>query len=84
MYYVYIMGCKDKTLYTGITTNIERRFKEHSSGKGGAYTRSKQVVAILYTEQAKTRSEAQKRESEIKGWRREKKLDLIESRSQVL
>ena len=77
MYYVYIIECKDKTFYTGITTDVKRRFKEHSLGKGGAYTRAKQVGRILYTETFKTRGEASKRESEIKGWRREKKLNLI-------
>ena len=77
MYYVYLMECEDKTLYTGITTNIERRFKEHSLGNGGAYTRSRKVKKVLYTEQFKTRSEASKRESEIKSWRRDKKLALI-------
>lgn len=77
MYYVYLIECSDKTLYTGITTDIQRRFKEHASGKGGAYTRSKKVKKILYTEQFRTRSEAQKREYEIKCWSREKKLELI-------
>jgi len=77
MYFVYILKCSDNTLYTGITTDIKRRFKEHSSGGGGAYTRSKRVVKILYTEQYKTRSEALKRETEIKGWRRDKKLALV-------
>ncbi len=77
MYYVYLIECKDKSLYTGITTDIQRRFKEHNSGKGGAYTRSKKVKRILYTEQFETRSEAQKREAKIKSWNREKKLDLI-------
>ena len=79
MYYVYLIECEDKTLYTGITTDIQRRFKEHSSGKGGAYTRSKKVERVLYTEEFKTRSGALKREAEIKGWRREKKLNLIKS-----
>lgn len=79
MYHVYLIECQDRTLYTGITTNIQRRFKEHSLGKGGAYTRSKKVKKVLYTEQFKTRSEALKREAEIKGWRREKKLALIKS-----
>ena len=77
MYFVYLIECKDKSLYTGITTNVERRFNEHNSGKGGAYTRSKKVKRILYTEQFETRSEAQKREAEIKGWSRAKKLNLI-------
>ena len=77
MYYVYIMECLDKTLYTGITTDLERRFKEHNSGKGGAYTRSKKVIKILYTEKFPSRSTALKREAEIKSWRRDKKLALI-------
>ncbi|MEK7076360.1 MAG: GIY-YIG nuclease family protein [Patescibacteria group bacterium] len=79
MYQVYIIECEDKTLYTGITTDIERRFREHNAGKGGAYTRSKRVKKVLYTEQCKTRGEALKRESQIKGWRREKKLVLIKN-----
>lgn len=78
MYFVYVIECKDKTLYTGITTDIERRFKEHSLGKGGAYTRAKKVVMILYTEQFTNRSEASKREAEIKSWRREKKLNFVQ------
>ena len=77
MYYVYLIECADKSLYTGITTDVKRRFKEHASGKGGAYTKSKKVKKILHTEQFETRSQAQKRESEIKGYRREKKLALI-------
>lgn len=77
MYYLYLIECEDKTLYTGITTDVERRFREHHSGKGGAYTRSKKVKKILYTEKFKTRGEALRRESEIKGWRREKKLALV-------
>lgn len=62
MYYVYLLECKDKSIYTGITTDIQRRFKEYSSGNGGAYTRSKKVKKVLYTEQYPTRSEALKRE----------------------
>lgn len=77
MYYVYILECKDGTLYTGITTDIQRRFKEHQMGKGGAYTRSKKAKNILYTEKFKTRSGALKREYEIKSWPRNKKLTLI-------
>ena len=77
MYHVYIIECKDKTLYTGITTDLERRFKEHQAGKGGAYTRAKKVKKILYSEQFQNRSEASKREAEIKSWDRKKKLALI-------
>lgn len=79
MYFVYIMRCRDGSLYTGITTNVERRFAEHTSGVGGHYTSAKQVVKIVYTEQYPDRSFASRRESEIKGWRREKKLHLIKS-----
>ena len=77
MYYVYIIECKDKSLYTGITADIKRRFKEHLSGKGGAYTRARKVKKVLYTEKVKTRSLALKREHEIKGWNHQKKLLLI-------
>ena len=77
MYYVYILECRDKTLYTGITTDVKRRFKEHQSGKGGAYTRAKKVKRILYTEQFSDRSLASKREAEIKGLKRSEKLKLI-------
>ena len=77
MYFVYLIECGDKSIYTGITTDVVRRFKEHSLGKGGAYTRSKKAKRILYTEKFKTRSEAQKREAEIKKWPRAKKIALI-------
>ena len=77
MYYVYLIECRDGTIYTGITTDVERRFKEHTLGRGGAYTRSKKVKKVLYTEQYIDRSSALKREAEIKSWQREKKLTLI-------
>ena len=77
MYFVYILKCKDGSLYTGITTNVERRFKEHKEGKGGAYTRAKKAIKILYTEKIKNRSKASKREAEIKKLRRAEKYALI-------
>jgi putative endonuclease len=77
MYFVYLIECKDGSLYTGITTNVERRFKEHRDGIGGHYTRAKKVVRIVHTERHPDRSSALKRESEIKSWRREKKLVLL-------
>jgi len=78
MYFVYLLECKDKSIYTGITTDVERRFQEHKDGKGGHYTSSRQVVRILRTEKYKTRSKALKREAEIKSLTRENKLTLIE------
>ena len=79
MYFVYILKCTDGSLYTGITTDVKRRLAEHKNKKGGHYTSAKRVDKIVYTEQHADRSSASKRESEIKGWRREKKLDLIQS-----
>jgi putative endonuclease len=77
MYFLYILKCKDNSFYTGITTNVERRFKEHKKGDGGHYTSSRQVVKIVYTEQHPDRSSALKREAKIKGWRRGKKMALF-------
>ncbi|MGD0976986.1 MAG: GIY-YIG nuclease family protein [Minisyncoccia bacterium] len=77
MYFVYLLKCGDGSIYIGITTSVERRFQEHKSGKGGAYTRAKKAVKILYSEKFRTRSKASKREAEIKNWPRREKLDLI-------
>lgn len=77
MYFLYIIECKDKSLYTGITNDLNRRFDQHKNKKGGHYTSSKEVVRIVYTEEYPNRSLALKREAQIKGWRREKKLALF-------
>jgi len=77
MYFVYLLECKDHTIYTGITTNVTRRFKEHSQEKGGAYTRAKKVIKILYSEEQENRSSALKRESEIKKLTHAQKLALV-------
>lgn len=77
MYYVYLIECEDKSIYTGITTNLKRRFQEHKDKLGGHYTRAHKVKKILYTEKYETRSSALKREFEIKSWSRAKKLELI-------
>ena len=77
MYFVYLIQCEGGSIYTGITTNLKRRFKEHSDKVGGHYTRAHKVEKILYTEEYPTRSEALKREAEIKRWKRKEKLNLI-------
>lgn len=77
-YFVYLLECEDGSLYTGITTDVERRFAEHQSGTGGHFTRAKGAKRIVYTEQHPDRSAALKREAEIKSWPREKKLILVE------
>ena len=66
MYYVYIVKCKNKALYTGITTDLERRVAEHNAGKGGHYTSAHRPVKLVYHEVWANRSEASKREAEIK------------------
>jgi putative endonuclease len=76
MYFVYVLKCEDGTLYTGITTDLARRFDEHKRGIGAKYTRAHKVAKILYSERKRTRSSAQKREAEIKSWPRKKKLQL--------
>lgn len=77
MYFLYILKCKDGSLYTGITTDVRRRFKEHKRGVGGHYTSAHGAVKILYTEKCPDRSSALKREAHIKGLRRKEKLVLI-------
>jgi putative endonuclease len=77
MYFVYILECRDTSLYTGITTDVKRRFAEHKEGKGGHYTRAHGARRIVYTEKRKNRSSASKREAEIKRFSRPQKLELI-------
>ncbi len=79
MYLVYILECADQSLYTGITNNLERRFKQHQRGEASHYTSAKRAVKILYTEEFPSRSAALKREAEIKSWRKDKKLRLIKA-----
>lgn len=76
MYFVYILQCGDKSLYTGITTDLVRRLKEHKEGAGGHYTRSRGAKKIVYSEKHPNRSSALRREAEIKRWDRKKKLSL--------
>lgn len=77
MYYVYIAECGDTSLYTGWTTDIERRIWQHNEAKGAKYTRSRLPIKLRYFEQYDTKSEAMKRECEIKGLSRAEKLALI-------
>jgi putative endonuclease len=67
-------------LYTGITTDLKRRFQEHKEGKGGKYTSAKGVKKMVYSEPQKNRSSASKREAEIKSWTKTKKKTLINSK----
>ncbi len=80
MYTVYIIRCGDKTLYTGITTNLERRFAEHRAGTASHYTNAHRAQKVVYAESVPDRSSALKREYEIKQWTRARKLALIAGR----
>lgn len=77
MYYVYILECKDGTLYTGITNDLSRRLAMHAAGRGGSYTRSRGVVGFIHTERRRTRGTALKREAAIKRLTRDEKLALV-------
>lgn len=77
IWYLYILRCKDDSLYTGITTDVQKRFEAHQNGKGAKYTRGRGPLALVYQETCGTHSEALKRELEIKALPREKKQALI-------
>jgi len=77
-WYIYIVRCRDNTLYTGISIDPQARVVEHNTGQNGAkYTRARRPVSLLYTEPAASRSAALKREIAIKRLSRHAKLALI-------
>jgi len=82
MYKIYILKCSDNTLYTWITTDLEKRLKQHNWEIlwWAKYTRIRQPVELVYFEEAENRSEASKREYKIKKLKREEKLKLINSK----
>ena len=79
MYEVYILKCSDNTLYTGITTDLKRRLRQHNWEIvwWAKYTSIRKPVEIVYSEKSENRSEASKREIEIKKLKREEKISLI-------
>lgn len=76
-HYVYIIKCADDTLYTGYAKDVKARIAKHNSGNGAKYTRNRGPVRLMYSEVYKTKSEALKREYEIKKLTRQQKLALI-------
>lgn len=81
-WYIYIIKCKGTLLYTGITTNLVRRIKEHNAGCGCRFTRGRTPVKLVHAEKAASRSAALKREAEIKRLPRKKKLELSKLKSE--
>jgi len=78
MWHLYIVKCNDGTLYTGVTTNIDRRIREHNSTKRGAkYTRSRRPVELVWTKEYENRSEVQSAEYEFKKLTHKQKLEII-------
>ncbi len=77
MWYVYILKCFDDTFYTGITTDLDRRVKEHNSGKGAKYTRGRGPVKILEFVQVENKSAALKLESLVKKQAKDKKIEKL-------
>ncbi len=76
-WYLYILRCGDGTLYTGITTDVDKRLAVHQSGKGAKYTRGRGPLTVVYRENCGTHSDALKRERQIKQLSREEKETLI-------
>lgn len=77
-WYVYILKCADDTLYTGITTDVNRRLNEHNKGTGAKYTKTRLPVVLVAVSEASNRSEASKEEYRIKQLTRKEKLLLID------
>ena len=78
-WYLYILRCGDNTLYTGITTDPEKRLEAHRSGKGAKYTRGRTPLELVYREECENHSHALKREHAVKALTRAEKEKLIES-----
>ena len=76
-YYVYIVNCKDNTFYCGYSNNVEKRVDTHNKSLGAKYTKTRLPVKLVYTECFNTKSEAMKREYQIKQLTRQQKLKLI-------
>lgn len=76
-HYVYVLRCADNTLYTGYTTDVDRRVAEHDAGEGAKYTRGRTPVELVHVEAFGSKSEALSREHEIKSMSRDRKESLI-------
>lgn len=79
MFYVYILKCGDGSFYCGYTNDIEKRVEKHKSGKGAKYTRSRLPLEVVYVEEFDNKSDALKRECEIKKLSRIQKEKLVEN-----
>lgn len=78
-YFVYLLRCRDGTLYTGTTNDLRRRVQQHNAGKGARYTVGRRPVALVYVEICASRSEALRREAALRKLSHRQKLSLSES-----
>ena len=83
MNYTYVLECKDGTLYTGWTNNLEKRVRDHNEGKGAKYTKSRRPVRLVYHEVFETKEEAMRREYAIKHMTRIEKEQMIHNESSM-
>jgi len=83
-YYVYILKCSDQSYYVGSTSDIAKRLATHNAGKGASWTAKRLPVRLAYQEQYESKSDAIKREQQLKGWSRAKKEALINNKLELL
>ncbi|MCI7238826.1 MAG: GIY-YIG nuclease family protein [Anaerococcus sp.] len=76
-HFVYMLRCRDNSLYTGYTTNLEKRLKAHNSGKGAKYTRARRPVSLVFYREVEDRSTGLKLEYKIKRLTKAKKEELV-------
>ncbi|MFQ5778732.1 MAG: GIY-YIG nuclease family protein [Terriglobia bacterium] len=76
-WFCYLLQCHDDSFYVGITNDLEERLREHARGKDSEYTAKRRPVRLVWKERSSSRKEARRREVEIKGWSRRKKLELV-------
>lgn len=84
MNYTYIVRCKDGSLYTGWSNDLEKRIREHNEGRGAKYTKSRRPVALVYYEEYQTKEEAMRREYAIKKLGRREKEKLVAGKAEDL
>ncbi|MDE5563949.1 MAG: GIY-YIG nuclease family protein [Oscillospiraceae bacterium] len=84
MNYTYMLECADGTLYTGWTNDLAKRLKTHNAGRGGRYTRSRLPVKLVYAEEHEQRSDAMRREVQLKQLSRAEKLKLIQNKQNCI
>ena len=80
IWFLYILGCCDGSFYTGVTTDIDRRLREHQEGKASRYTRIRRPIVLVYQEECGTRSQSLARECAVKSLSRRRKEELISGR----